>query len=162
FHAISKSSPEMAGPAGQPTQAVFGIFRDLLNLVRDRKPDFLAAAFDGEGPVFRNELYPQYKANRAEMPAELVPQIRVLRGVFEGFRVPVLIEPEMEADDVIATLARRAEEQGLDTFIVTADKDARQLISDRVRLFNLRTKQVIDTAVLKKEWGIRPDQVVDY
>ena len=158
FHAI----PEMAGPAGQPTQAVFGIFRDLLNLLKIQKPDYLAAAFDGAGPVFRSEIDPQYKANRAEMPPDLVPQIPVIRRVFEGFRVPVLVEPEMEADDVIATLTRRAEERGLDVFIVTADKDARQLISDQVRILNLRTKKIMDAAGLEKEWGIRPDQVVDF
>jgi DNA polymerase-1 len=158
FHAI----PEMTGPSGQPTQAVFGIFRDLLNLVRDRKPDYLAAAFDGPGPVFRNDIYPDYKANRKEMPDELVPQIPVVRRVFEGFRVPVLIEPGMEADDLIATLARRGEERGLDVVIVTADKDARQLIGEHVRLLNLRKNKLIDADVLKLEWGIRPDQVVDF
>ncbi len=158
FHAI----PEMAGPAGQPTQAVFGIFRDLLNLLKAQKPDYLAAAFDGEGPVFRSEIDPQYKANRTEMPADLVPQIPVIRRVFEGFRVPVLIEPEMEADDVIATMARRAEERGLDVFIVTNDKDARQLIGDHVRILNLRTKKVMDAEALEKDWGIRPGQVVDF
>ena len=140
FHAI----PEMTGPAGQPTQAVFGIFRDLLNLMQDRKPDYLAAAFDGDGPVFRSDIYADYKANRSEMPADLVPQIPVIRRVFEGFRVPVLIEPEMEADDVIATLARRGDERGLDVFIVTSDKDARQLIGDHVRLLNLRNKKEMD------------------
>ena len=80
----------MTGPAGQPTQAVFGIFRDLLNLLRDRKPDYLAAAFDGPGPVFRSEIFADYKANRAEMPDDLVPQIPVIRRVFDGFRVPVI------------------------------------------------------------------------
>ena len=158
FHAI----PEMTGPAGQPTQAVFGIYRDLLNLVRDRKPDYLAAAFDGPGPVFRSDIYEEYKANRKEMPVDLVPQIPVIRRVFDGFRIPVLVEPGMEADDVIATLARRAEERGLDVFIVTADKDARQLISDQVRILNLRKNKLIDAAELEKEWGIRPDQVVDF
>jgi DNA polymerase-1 len=158
FHAI----PEMTGPAGQPTQAVFGIFRDLLNLVRDQKPDYLAAAFDGPGPVFRNEIFPEYKANRSEMPVDLVPQISVIRRVLEGFRVPVFEEPLMEADDVIATLARRGEERDLDVFIVTADKDARQLIGERIKLYNLRKKTVIDTQVLEQEWGIRPDQVVDF
>ncbi len=158
FHAI----PEMTGPAGQPTQAVFGIFRDLLNLVRDRKPDFLAAAFDGEGPVFRSEIYPEYKANRSEMPVDLSAQIPVIRRVFDGFRVPVLIEPEMEADDVIATLTRRGVEQGLDVYIVTSDKDARQLIGDHVRLLNLRSKKEMDAAALEADWGIRPDQVVDF
>ncbi|HZW31545.1 MAG TPA: DNA polymerase I [Isosphaeraceae bacterium] len=158
FHAI----PEMTGPAGQPTQAVFGIFRDLLNLVRDRQPDYLAAAFDGEGPVFRSEIYPAYKANRTEMPADLVPQLDLIRRVFEGFRIPVLIEPEMEADDVIATLAYRAVERGLEVFLVTTDKDARQLIGDHVQLLNLRTKKILDAPALEKEWGIRPSQVVDF
>jgi DNA polymerase-1 len=158
FHAI----PEMTGPAGQPTQAVFGIFRDLLNLVRDRKPDYLAAAFDGPGPVFRNEIYPEYKANRKEMPDDLVPQIPVIRRVFDGFRVPVLIESGMEADDLIATVTRRALERGLDVIIVTADKDARQLIGENVRLLNLRKNKLIDADVLNQEWGVRPDQVVDF
>ena len=158
FHAI----PEMTGPAGQPTQAVFGIFRDMLNLLRDRKPDYLAAAFDGAGPVFRSEIFPEYKANRAEMPADLVPQIPVIRRVFEGFQVPVLIVPGMEADDIIATLARRGEERGLEVLICTADKDARQLLSDHVKILNLRKNAVIDAPALEKEWGIRPDQVVDF
>src|SRR5262249_15226475 len=153
FHAI----PEMTGPSGQPTQAVFGIFRDMLNLLRDRKPDYLAAVFDGEGPVFRSEIYPEYKANRAETPADLLAQIPVIRRVFEGFRVPVLIEPEVEADDVIATLARRGEARGLAVFIVSADKDARQLIDDQVRVYNLRNKKIIDAAAVQEQWGIRPD-----
>src|SRR5262249_42374731 len=140
FHAI----PMMTGPAGQPTHAVFGIFRDLLNLIRDRKPDYLAAAFDGPGPVFRSELYPEYKAQRAAMPDELVPQIPVIRRVFEGFRVPVLIHEGMEADDIIATVARRAEERGLDVLIATADKDARQLIGEQIRLLNLRKQEILD------------------
>ena len=96
------------------------------------------------------------------MPVDLVPQIPMIRRVFEGFRVPVLMEPEMEADDVIATLARRGDERGLDVFIVTSDKDARQLIGDHVRLLNLRNKKEMDAAALEKDWGIRPDQVVDF
>lgn len=158
FHAI----PEMTGPAGQPTQAVFGIFRDALNLIRDRRPDYLAAAFDGEGPVFRSEIFEAYKANRSEMPADLALQIPVIRRVFEGFHVPVLIEPGMEADDVIATLARRGEERGLDVFICTSDKDARQLLSDQVKVLNIRRNKIMDTEALHKDWGIRPDQVVDF
>jgi DNA polymerase-1 len=158
YHAI----PEMSSPSGQPTNAVFGIFRDLLNIARDRRPDFLAAAFDGAGPVFRSEIFDGYKANRSEMPIDLVPQIDVIRRVFEGFNVPVLIEPGMEADDVIATLARRGEERGLDVFICTSDKDARQLISPHVRIVNLRKNSVMDAEALEKDWGIRPDQVVDY
>src|SRR5918911_2102220 len=116
FHAI----PLMTGPAGQPTHAVFGIFRDLLNLLKTRRPDYLAAAFDSGGPVFRSEIYADYKAQRGPMPEDLIPQIPVIKRLFEAFQVPVLIEPGFEADDVIATLARRGAERGLDVFICTA------------------------------------------
>ena len=158
FHAI----PEMSGPAGQPTHAAFGIFRDLLNLLRDKQPDYLAAAFDGPGPVFRSEIFAEYKANRKDMPDDLVPQIPVIRRVFEGFQVPVFMEPMVEADDVIATLARRGAEKGLDVLIVTADKDARQLIGEQIRIYNIRKNKIMDTAALAEDWGIRPDQVVDF
>ncbi len=109
FHAIRgpRDSSVMTSPAGQPTEAVFGIFRDMLNLLRDKQPDFIAVAWDGPGPVFRSEIFAEYKATRKEMPVDLVPQIPVVRTLFEGFRVPVFMEPMMEADDVIATLARR-------------------------------------------------------
>ena len=159
YHAI----PEMTGPAGQPTQAVFGIYRDLLNLVRDRKPDYLAAAFDGPGRVFRSDIFEDYKATRKEMPVDLVPQIPVIRRLFDGFRVPVIVEAGMEADDVIATLTRRAEERGFDVFIVTADKDARQLISEQVRILNLRKNKLMD-AVLFREKDVRRSirPVVDF
>ena len=157
FHAI----PLMSSPAGQPTNAVFGIVRDLLNLLRDRKPDYLAAAFDGPGPVFRSEILPEYKAQRSAMPDDLVPQISVIRRAFEAFRVPVLMVEGVEADDVIATLARRGDDRGLDVFICTADKDARQLLNDHIRILNLRKQEVLDTAALKAGWGVRPDQVVD-
>jgi DNA polymerase-1 len=157
FHAI----PLMTGPAGQPTNAVFGIVRDLLNLIRDRKPDYIVAAFDGEGPVFRSEIFADYKAQRAGMPDDLIPQIPVIRRAIEAFRVPVLVSEGMEADDVIATVARRAAAKGIDVFICTADKDARQLLNDHIRIFNLRKQEVLDVDALKTDWGIRPDQVVD-
>ena len=157
FHAI----PEMTGPAGQPTHAVFGIVRDLLNLLRARKPDYLAAAFDGGGPVFRSELFPAYKGQRKEMPQDLVPQIPVIKRAFEAFRVPVLIQPGFEADDIIATLARVGAARGLDVYICTADKDARQLLDDRIRIFNFRKNEALDVAGLKADWGIAPNQVVD-
>ncbi len=157
YHAIG----EMTGPAGQPTQAVFGIVRDLFNLLRDRKPDFLAAAWDGPGPTFREEVFPEYKAQRAAMPDDLSCQLDVIVRAFQAFRVPVLVEKGAEADDVIATLARAAERKGMDVTIITADKDARQLISDHVRILNLRKQQILDIPALEADWGVRPDQVVD-
>ncbi|WZO97009.1 DNA polymerase I [Isosphaeraceae bacterium EP7] len=158
FHAIPK---EMAGPGGQPTNATFGMFRDVLSLLSKRKPDYLAAAFDGGGKLLRSDIFPEYKGQRAEMPVELVSQIPVIRRVFEGFDVPVLIQPGYEADDVIATLARQGEARGMDVYICTADKDARQLLSDHVKIVNLRKDEIMDPAALLADWGIRPDQVVD-
>jgi DNA polymerase-1 len=157
FHAI----PPMNGPAGQPTNAVFGIFRDLLNLLKTRKPDYLAAAFDGEEKTTRAELFAEYKAQRGPMPEDMVPQIPLIRRVFEAFRIPVLAHHGAEADDVIATLARRATERGLDVVICTADKDARQLIDDHTRILNLRNGKFMDAEGLKLDWGVRPDQVID-
>jgi DNA polymerase-1 len=162
FHAIRDPRTEvMAGPSGQPTNAVFGIVRDLINLFRDRKPDYVAAAFDGPGPVFRSDIFPEYKAQREEMPVDLQLQIPVIKRAFEAFRVPVLTTEGYEADDIIATLARLGAKRGLDIFIWTADKDARQLIDEHTRIVNLRKQQVLDVAALKAEWGVRPDQVVD-
>ncbi len=159
FHALPK---DMMSPSGQPTNAVFGVFRDLLTLVNQRKPDFIAAAFDGPGPVFRSDLHAEYKAQRKPMPDELISQIAVIKQVYQGFRVPIFEVEGFEADDVIATLARRAEEQSIDVFIATADKDARQLLSDRIRIVNFRKNfEVLDVEALEKDWGIRPDQVVD-
>lgn len=157
FHAI----PAMAGPAGQPTNAVFGTFRDLLNLIKGRRPDYLAAAFDGAGRVFRSDIYVEYKANRSAMPEDLSAQIPVIERLFAGFRVPVLRQEGFEADDLIATLATEGARRGLDVFICTADKDARQLLSDRVRILNVRKNQVLDPEGLKAEWGVDPGQVVD-
>lgn len=157
FHAI----PMMTGPSGQPTNAVFGIFRDLLNILRVRKPDYLAVAFEGGGADKRTELFADYKANRSAMPDDLRPQIDVIRRVVEGFAIPGLSHPGAEADDVIATVARRAVERGLDVVICTADKDARQLLDEHTRILNLRSNKVLDVEGLKADWGIRPDQVID-
>lgn len=157
FHAI----PLMTGPTGEPTHAVFGIFRDVLNLRKNRNPAYLAAAFDGAGPVFRFEIFADYKARRGPTPEDLRPQIAVIRRLFDAFRIPVLMQEGAEADDVIATLARLGEARGLDVFICTADKDARQLLSERIAIYNVRKNQVLDVDGLKTEWGVRPDQVVD-
>ncbi len=158
FHAI----PMMTSPTGQPANVMFGLFRDMLNLLRVRKPDYVAAAFDGGGPVFRSAIFSDYKATRGPMPDDLRPQIAGARRLFEAFRVPVLMHEGAEADDVIATLARRGEERGLDVTIITSDKDARQLLGDHIRILNLRDNKFIDADALRADWGITPGQVVDY
>ena len=157
FHGI----PLMTSPSGQPTHAVFGIFRDLLSLIKTRKPDYLAAAFDGPERLLRLDDFPDYKAQRGPMPEDMVPQIPVIRRLFEAFRIPVLMHPGAEADDVIATIARRATERNLDVVICTSDKDARQLLDDHTQILNLRKGEFLDVAGLQTDWGVTPEQVVD-
>jgi DNA polymerase-1 len=157
FHAI----PLMTSPKGLPTNAIFGFARDLLFLRNDKQPDYLICAFDRPGKTFRDDLYPDYKAHRAPPPVDLLTQIPEILRLLEAMHLPVLGVDGFEADDVIATVAGAAGERGLDVFICTSDKDCRQLINDRVRLYNLRKRSVLDRQALAQEWGIAPEQVVD-
>jgi DNA polymerase-1 len=157
FHAI----PPMTGTQGQPTNAVFGFTRDLF-AIRERGPAYLVCAFDSPGPGKRDELYDRYKANRTAIPEDLVPQISLIKKLVEGFRIPVIECPGWEADDVIATVTREAVERGLEVVIVSTDKDARQLLGPNVRMLNCRKNTFLDEAGLLEDWGVRPDQVVDF
>lgn len=157
FHGI----PEMTSPRGEPVNAIFGFMRDLLALL-DRKPNYLFCAFDRPGPTFRHALYEPYKAQRSSMPDDLVPQFPHIERVITAFHMPVLGLDGYEADDILATLAYETERRGGNCVLVTADKDCRQLITDHVRVLNLRTNRYFDAAALREDWGIRPDQVVDF
>ncbi|MCA9059232.1 MAG: DNA polymerase I [Planctomycetaceae bacterium] len=157
FHAI----PPMTGTQGQPTNAVFGFTRDLMILF-DRKPTHLICAFDSPGDGVRHTIYEQYKANRSEMPEDLVPQIPMLKDLLAGFRIPAIESSGWEADDIIATISTQAAERGMEVVIISSDKDLRQLLGPRVRLYNCRKNQYLDEAGLLDDWGVRPDQVVDF
>lgn len=158
FHAL----PEMTGPKGQPVSAVYGFTRDVIFLIQEKQPDYLFFAFDLPGRTFRHELFADYKVHRKEMPADLVPQFPAIRRMLESLGLAIAELEGFEADDILATLARVCDEERANCFLVTADKDCRQLISDRVRLFNVRKNQVLGEPELLEEWGIRPKQVVDY
>src|SRR4051812_24308272 len=106
FHAL----PEMSSPRGEQVGAVYGFVRDMIYLLEDKKPDALICAFDLSGPTFRNELYDGYKADRSEMPDELVPQISKIERVLEALAIPIISCENYEADDVLATLARMCDE----------------------------------------------------
>jgi len=158
FHGL----PPMTGPAGQPTNAVFGFTRDVMNLLREHQPSHLYCAMDSPGKGIRNDWYPEYKANRDAMPEDLVPQIAMIEEVIAGFGLPVLRLDGWEADDIFATLAKRAAEAGHEVRIVTSDKDARQLINPRVQLYHIRKDEFQDEEFVKEQWGVRPDQVIDF
>jgi len=159
YHAIRQP---MQGSRGQPTNALFGFTGDLQHLINEKQPTHLICAMDSPGPGERNELYPEYKANRGEMPEDLRTQIPLILELIKAYNIPIVECAGWEADDVIATLARQAAERGLDVRIVTNDKDARQLIAPRVKLYSIRKRRFMDEEELAQEWKIRPDQVIDF
>lgn len=159
YHAIRQP---MTGTRGQPTNAIFGFVGDLQHLLKDKQPTHLICAMESQEPGERLAIYSDYKANRGEMPDDLRPQIPLILEVLEGYRIPVISHPGWEADDVIATLATAAAERGMDVRIVSNDKDLRQLIGPRIKIYNIRKKQFLDEQHLLEEWGIRPDQVIDF
>lgn len=158
FHAI----PEMTSPQGEPVNAVYGFTRDLLFLIEQKQPDYLLVAFDRPEPTFRHELYEAYKGERAEMPSELIPQFPKIRQVVEALAIPILELPGYEADDLLATVARLTAEQGGQCYLVSADKDCRQLLGDRVAIYNIRKNALYDAQALADDWGVRPEQVIDF
>lgn len=158
YHAVG----EMTGPQGQPTNAVFGFTRDLIHLRRDLQPTHLVCAMDSSEPAVRNEIYPEYKANRDEIPVDLAPQIPMAIDVIHGFRIPAVECAGWEADDVIATLTRQAVAEGFEVRVVSSDKDLRQLLGPHVAIYNVRKDKLFDEAELQQEWGVRPEQVIDF
>ncbi|HUP77599.1 MAG TPA: 5'-3' exonuclease H3TH domain-containing protein, partial [Pirellula sp.] len=158
FHAL----PAMTSPQGLEVGAAHGFLRDIANLLEQWKPDFLVCTFDVSDKTFRNELYDQYKANRESMPEGLRAQIPLIHRCLDTLGIPKIFAPGFEADDIMATLAYQAEQQGARVLVVTSDKDCRQLISDRVQMLNVRKNEVFGEKELRTKWGIRPDQVVDF
>jgi DNA polymerase I len=158
FHAI----PEMTSPAGQPVNAVFGFTRDVLYLLEAKKPDYFFCAFDRSEPTFRHELFENYKGTRADLPTDLAPQFGSIRRMLDALHVAVLDCPGFEADDILAMLAHQTDTLGGECFLVTGDKDVRQLITDRVKVYNVRKHETFDAEALMAEWGVRPEQVVDF
>lgn len=159
FHAIRQP---MTGTRGQPTNAIFGFTGDLQHIIKEKVPTHLICAMESQEEQERNVIYAEYKANRSEMPDDLRPQIPLILDVVQGYNIPIVSCPGWEADDVIATLARQAEAAGMEVRIVTSDKDARQLITPKVKIYSIRKRQFLDEAGLMEDWGVRPDQVIDF
>jgi DNA polymerase-1 len=159
FHAM----PDMSGPTGQPVGATHGFVRDILDLLKNNKPNFLFCAFDHPGgQTFRNDLFNEYKANRDSMPEDLRPQIADIQRVLQTLGIPILVIENYEADDILATVAAQTAQRGGICCLVTGDKDCRQLITDDTTVFNIRKNEHYDAKQLFADWGVRPDQVVDF
>jgi len=153
---------ELSSPAGEPTKATFVFAQMLLNLVEQRKPDFLAMAIDcADEEVFRRRIYPPYKANRPPRPPDFnVQEQRILR-LAQDAGVPILQAPGFEADDIIATLCRRLAGEELEVVIVSKDKDLRQVLSPHVRMYDPQSDQFVSAADVEREWGFPVDRAVE-
>ena len=163
YHAI----PHLSTTRGTPTNAVYGFTTMLLKALREHAPTHVALVFDAGRKSFRQDIDPQYKANRPEAPDDLAVQFPLVRDVARTLAVPIVEEPGVEADDVIGTLACRAREQGWDVVVVTGDKDFAQLVDDKVSLYDPMAEASgrggwTAAADVEKKLGVRPDQVVEY
>jgi len=152
---------------GEPTSAVYGFINQLLKILEDNKPDYIAVAFDAREKTFRHEQYEDYKAARHAMPDDMIPQLERVKEIIDALRIPIYIFPKYEADDIIGTAVCKAEEKGLESFIITPDKDLNQLVNDYVKVIRPGGKTgeeivVYDVNRIKEEFGFSPKQMVDY
>lgn len=156
------SSARWQTSKGEPTAGIYGFARELIRILEQEKPEYIAVAFD-VGKTFRDEIFPEYKGTREKMPDDLRPQIGRIREMVDAFNIPRLEMEGFEADDVLGSIARIANEQGLGVKIITGDRDLLQLVNERTVVYLAGDDQnyITDEDVIKK-LGVRPDQVVDY
>ncbi len=157
FHA----PPHLTNSAGEPTGAVYGVINMLRSLIKQFEPSHIAVVFDAKGKTFRDDIYPEYKANRPSMPDDLRCQIEPLHAIIQGMGLPMVIESGVEADDVIGTLAKQASEQGIPVLISTGDKDMAQLVDEHITLINTMTDTVMGPAGVKEKFGVGPELIID-
>ncbi len=158
FHGL----PPLVNSKGHPTGAIKGVISMLRRIPQDYPGSNVIVVFDAKGKNFRHELYPDYKANRPPMPDDLRCQIEPIHQMIKAMGLPLLIIPDVEADDVIGVLAKQATENKQDVIISTGDKDMAQLVTEHVTLVNTMTDSVMDIAGVEQKFGVRPDQIIDY
>jgi DNA polymerase-1 len=157
YHAIR----HLSGPGGFPTNAIFGFTQMLLKVLKDRQPTHVAMVFDISRKTFRTDIYPEYKANRAAMPDDLRQQVEPIKELVRAFRIPVLELDGFEADDIIGTIAHDCGELGIDTVVVTGDKDLMQIVGEHVTLLDTMKEKVSGPAEVVERFGVGPEKVVD-
>lgn len=158
YHAL----PLLTNSKGEYTNAILGVTNMLKKLVETYPEAYFGVIFDAPGKTFRNDMYPEYKANRASMPDELREQIKPLHQLIKAMGLPLVMEPGVEADDVIGTLAKQAEEEDLNVVISTGDKDIAQLVTNKTSLINTMNNQWLDEEGVKEKFGVPPDRIIDY
>ena len=158
FHAL----PKLMSTKGANTGAIRGVISMVRKLMSDYEGSYIGVVFDAKGKSFRNDLYPEYKANRAKMPDDLREQIEPIQTIIRQMGLPLIIVNGVEADDVIGTFAQQATENKMPVVISTGDKDMAQLVNEHVTLINTMTDTVMDKVGVKDKFGVRPDQIIDY
>ncbi len=154
--------PSLSNSRGEPTGAVYGVANMLRKLLADYAPQLIAVVFDAKGKTFRDEVYPEYKANRPPMPDELKAQIEPIHEIVRALGLPLLQIEGVEADDVIGTLAKQAARAGIDTVISTGDKDLAQLVDGNVTLVNTMTNTIYDRQAVIEKFGVPPERITDF
>jgi DNA polymerase I len=158
FHAL----PDLRSPDGAPTGAIYGIINMLRRLRHDFPAAYMACVFDAKGKTFRDDLYPEYKAQRAAMPDDLALQVAPIHEAVRIMGWPILMVEGIEADDVIGTLAVDAVKHGMQSVISTGDKDLAQLVNDDVMLINTMSNEKLDRAGVIAKFGVPPERIIDY
>jgi len=158
YHAL----PPLSTSTGQPTGAVRGVTTMVMRILEDHPDSPVGMIFDAKGSTFRHDMYDQYKANRPPMPDDLRPQIQPIYDICEALGLKIFVVDNVEADDVIGTLATQAEAQGIKTVVSTGDKDLAQLVTKNIRLVNTMSNEVLDEAGVMKKFGVKPNQIIDY
>lgn len=154
--------PDLRSPSGEPTGALYGMIAMLKRLRHIVPTEHAVCVFDAKGKTFRDEWYPEYKANRAKMPDDLVAQIEPIEQAVRALGWPVVIQEGVEADDVIGTLAERAQQAGWRTVMATGDKDLTQLVNSEVLWFNTMSGDALDEAGVAAKFGVPPERIIDY
>lgn len=147
---------------GIPSNAIFGFTNMLLKIMREKKPDCIVISFDSPVPTKRHVVYKEYKAQRPEMPSDLVQQIPYIKEIITAFKIPIFEVPGYEADDVLATIALKASKQDIDTYIVTADKDMLQVVGDKIKIYDPMKDKILDERFIEERYGIKPEMIPDF
>lgn len=158
YHAIAP----LTNSSGVATNAVLGFVKMVQKLINDTRPKYLAITFDAKGPVFRHDLYKEYKANRPPMPDDLREQIPFIKKFVTASNILMLEQTGVEADDILASIAKKYTEKGYKVVIVSGDKDLLQLVDDNVRMFDPMKNKMMDRGEVEKKYGVRPDQLLDF
>jgi len=160
FHAMSQAN--LRNSDGLPTGAIRGVTSMLRRLFKDYPSSVIAVIFDAKGKTFRDDIYPEYKANRPSMPDDLRLQIAPIHAIVQAMGMPLIVVDGVEADDVIGTYAREATEKGLDLVVSTGDKDMAQLVNKHVTLVNTMTETIMDEPGVSEKFGVPPELIIDY